>query len=212
MVVALISLFISLGGVSFGAAVVITGKSIKNNTVATKDLKNNDIRGKDVRSNTLRGSDIVESSLSEVPSATHADSADSATNATTAQNATQLGGTAASGYAKTAYEGVHLVGAAGEPAFGAGWSNFGGGFSPAGFYKDSLGIVHLQGLVNTGGGSLAFTLPEGYRPSTQHYQIIAEGGAGEAHVTIATNGGVNVFNYAGGAFVSLEYINFKVGT
>lgn len=209
MVVALVALFVSLGGVSFGAAVVITGKTIKNNTVGTKDLKNNDIRGKDVRSNTLRGSDIVESSLAQVPSAASADSAASAASAT---NATQLGGTAASGYAKSTYEGVHLVGAAGEPAFGAGWSNFGGGFTPAGFYKDSLGIVHLQGLVNTGPGAVAFILPEGYRPSTQHYQIIAEGGAGEAHVTVSPTGSIFVFNYAAASFVSLEYINFKVGT
>jgi hypothetical protein len=209
MAVALVALFISLGGVSFGAAVVITGKSIKNNTVGTKDLKNNDIRGKDVRNGTLKGSDIVESSLAQVPSAA---SADNATSAATATNATQLGGTAASGYAKNTYEGVHLVGAAGEPAFGTGWSNFGGGFTPAGFYKDSLGIVHLQGLVNTGPGAVAFVLPAAYRPSTQHYQIIAEGGTGEAHVTVSPTGSVFVFNYAGGSFVSLEYINFKAGT
>jgi len=90
MVVALIALFVSLGGVSFGAGVLITGKQIKNGTVGTRDLKNNDIRGKDVRANTLTGSDIAESRLGEVPRAGNAD------------NATQLGGVTAGSYAKAA--------------------------------------------------------------------------------------------------------------
>jgi hypothetical protein len=91
MVVALIALFVSLGGVSFGAAVVITGKAIKNNTVGSKDLKNNDIRGTDIRNNSLTGKDVKESRLGKVPNAAHADSADSADNA---DNATRLGGNA----------------------------------------------------------------------------------------------------------------------
>src|SRR4051794_41954880 len=90
MVVALLALFVSLGGVSYGAAVVITGKTIKNNTVGSKDLKNNDIRGTDIRNNSLTGKDVKESTLGKVPNAVHADSADSAANAT------QLGGQASS--------------------------------------------------------------------------------------------------------------------
>jgi hypothetical protein len=174
----------------------VTSTKLRNGAVSTGKLRNDAVTGEKVN----------EGSLGPVPNAANA------TNATNAQNATQLGGTAASGYAKTEYEGVHLVGAPGEPAFGAGWSNFGGGFAPAGFYKDPLGIVHLQGLVNTGPGAVAFTLPEGYRPSTNHYQIVAEGGAGEAHVTVSSNGAINVFNYAAASFVSFEYINFRVGT
>jgi hypothetical protein len=90
LVVALIALFVSLGGVSFGAAVLITGKQIKDGTVGTRDLKNNDVRGKDVRTNTLTGKDIKESRLGKVPSAGNAD------------NATQLGGVSATSYARTA--------------------------------------------------------------------------------------------------------------
>jgi hypothetical protein len=88
MVVALIALFLSLGGVSYGVATgFIDSRELKNNTVSTKDLKNNDIRSGDVRSNTLTGSDVNESRLGKVPSATSADSATSATNATTASQA-----------------------------------------------------------------------------------------------------------------------------
>jgi hypothetical protein len=111
MVVALVALFMSLGGVSYGVATgFIDSREIKNNVVSTKDLKNNDIRGKDVRNNTLRGSDIVESSLGKVPSAA---SADNATSATTAANASQFGGKGSSAYLQyngTIPSGVTVIG------------------------------------------------------------------------------------------------------
>ena len=46
------------------------------------------------------------------------------------------------------------------------WVNFGGAYGTAGYFKDSLGIVHLKGLVKSGTiGAIIFTLPSGYRPS-----------------------------------------------
>ena len=48
-----------------------------------------------------------------------------------------------------------------------GWSNYGSGYSPPGYYKDTNGIVHLRGLVKggtIGAGSCIFYLDEGYRP------------------------------------------------
>ena len=74
MVVALIALFVSLGGVSYGVATgSIDSRELKNNTVRSGDLRNNDVRGKDLRtgsvaSSDLRndgvtGTDILESSL-----------------------------------------------------------------------------------------------------------------------------------------------------
>jgi hypothetical protein len=100
MVVALIALFVSLGGVSYGVATgSITGKRIKNNTVGTRDLKNNDIRGGDIRDNSLTGSDVNESRLGKVPSASSADTASSAANAS------QLGGQAPGAYEERALAG-----------------------------------------------------------------------------------------------------------
>jgi len=101
--VAVLALFISLGGVSYGVATgSIDGREIRNNTVRTQDLRNNDIRGKDVRTGTLggsdvqndalRGLDINESSLGKVPSAVAAD------RATSASTADRLGGRDASGF------------------------------------------------------------------------------------------------------------------
>ena len=80
MMVALVALFVALGGSSY-AALKISGKQIKNNTVSTKDIKNNNVRSKDVRNNTLKGADINESTLGIVPNATNAANATNATNA-----------------------------------------------------------------------------------------------------------------------------------
>jgi hypothetical protein len=105
MLVALLALFVSMGGVSYGVATgFIDSREIKNNTVRTKDLRNNDIRTRDIRNNevrgvdirnstvqgrdvalnTLTGSDINETRLGKVPSATAADRATSANTATSA--------------------------------------------------------------------------------------------------------------------------------
>jgi hypothetical protein len=99
MIVALIALFASLGGVSYGFATgTIDSREIKNNTVRSGDLRNNDIRtrdlrnnevrgidirnstvqGRDIALNTVTGTDVKESTLQQVPSAAQADSATSA--------------------------------------------------------------------------------------------------------------------------------------
>jgi hypothetical protein len=87
MVVALIALFLSLGGVSYGLATgSIDSREIKNNTIRSRDLKNNEVRGRDLRNSTVRGADVAlntitgvdvnESKLGKVPGAERADSAD----------------------------------------------------------------------------------------------------------------------------------------
>ena len=96
MIVALIALFLSLGGVSYGVATgFIDSREIKNNQVRSKDLRNNSIRtfdirnnevrgfdisnssvqGRDVALNTLTGADVSEQDLEKVPSAATADTA-----------------------------------------------------------------------------------------------------------------------------------------
>jgi hypothetical protein len=102
LVISLIALSVSLGGVSYGFATgTIDSRELKNNTVRTADLRNNDVRsadirnntissrdirtstitGGDVKSNTLTGRDILESSLGIVPSS---NTANLATRANTA--------------------------------------------------------------------------------------------------------------------------------
>ncbi len=69
MVVALIALFVALGGVSYGVATgFIDSREIKNNTIRSKDVRNKTITGTDVGADRLGGSAIKESTLGTVPS------------------------------------------------------------------------------------------------------------------------------------------------
>jgi len=111
MVVALIALFLSLGGVSYGLATgfidsreiqdnTIQSRDIRQNVIRTEDLRNNEIRGRDIRNSTVRtedvalnsltGADINESSLGKVAAATKADSATTAASATSADSVEAL--------------------------------------------------------------------------------------------------------------------------
>jgi hypothetical protein len=93
IVISLVALFLSLGGVSYGVATgSIDSREIRNNDVRTRDLRNNDVRtldlrnnevrgrdirnstiqGRDVALNTLTGDDVSEGSLGQVPSAADA--------------------------------------------------------------------------------------------------------------------------------------------
>jgi hypothetical protein len=59
LVIALIALFVSLSGVSYGVATgFIDSREIKNNSVRTKDLRNNDVRTRDLRNNDVRTGDL----------------------------------------------------------------------------------------------------------------------------------------------------------
>jgi hypothetical protein len=98
MVVALIALFVALGGVSYGFATgsidsrevkdnSLRSGDLRNNDVRSVDIRNNEIRGRDIRNSTIRtediganqvkGADVLESSLGQVPKAAAAISAGS---------------------------------------------------------------------------------------------------------------------------------------
>jgi hypothetical protein len=75
-VIATLALFVALGGSSY-AALTITGKQIRNNTVRSTDIRNGTLQGRDVRADALGGSSIMESSLARVPDADMLDGLDS---------------------------------------------------------------------------------------------------------------------------------------
>lgn len=54
------------------------------------------------------------------------------------------------------------------PTLEANWSNLGGDYVRAGYMKDSMGFVHIRGLIDCdGAGDDIFTLPAGYRPASK---------------------------------------------
>jgi hypothetical protein len=100
IVISLVALFVALGGTSY-AALVITGKNIKNGSVTGKDIKNGTLTGgkvknrsltaSDIKNGTLTGKQIAETKLGKVPSAANADNA---------ANAAKLDGQSPSAFAK----------------------------------------------------------------------------------------------------------------
>jgi hypothetical protein len=67
MAVALLALFMAMGGSAY--ALVVTSASIKNNTIRSQDVRNGGLLGKDFRKNGVGGGAIKESTLSTVPGA-----------------------------------------------------------------------------------------------------------------------------------------------
>jgi hypothetical protein len=66
LIVALVAVFLSVGGSAYG--LIITGHSIKNGTVTGADIRNHSLTSRDVKHDGLGGAAILESKLGPVPS------------------------------------------------------------------------------------------------------------------------------------------------
>ena len=92
----------------------------------------------------------------------------------------------------------------------AGWSNL-AGYTPAAFYKDKEGRVHLSGMVNfpsgPSSGTTIFNLPEGYRPNGRIvFSVLNSGVIGR--LDVLANGNLSVFTGSTG-YMSLDGISFR---
>jgi hypothetical protein len=67
MAVALLALFMAMGGSAY--ALVVTSGDIKNNTIRSADVRNGGLLGKDARRDGIGGRAIKESTLGVVPAA-----------------------------------------------------------------------------------------------------------------------------------------------
>lgn len=65
MAVALMALFVALGGTSY-AAITISGKNVKNGSLTGADIKNGSLRGTDVRNRSLTSSDLSSGTISSL--------------------------------------------------------------------------------------------------------------------------------------------------
>ena len=90
------------------------------------------------------------------------------------------------------------------------WSNNGGEYNDAGYFKDNSGVVHLRGMVIAvcASNSTIFTLPEGYRPPGRSAYAVAIG-PDTGRLDVHTNGDVKPLDNVSGT-LSLEGITFRV--
>jgi hypothetical protein len=92
MIVALLALFVALGGSSY-AAVKISARDIQRGAVGTRAIANDSVRSADIHNATVSGADVADNSLTNADidntnlSAQTAESANTATRATTATSA-----------------------------------------------------------------------------------------------------------------------------
>lgn len=117
----------------------------------------------------------------------------------------------ASGLCRSFLPWWHSIGAAGEPAFQNSWTGGASPYPPVGFWKDNLGFVRLRGMLLTGAtGTVAFTLPAGFRPVGQEYFDCNTGQTTTGRIGIAPTGEVSV-DRATATYASLAGISFYAG-
>ena len=105
-------------------------------------------------------------------------------------------------------EGWKNVSYAPASGFIPGWKRYHASWGNAGYFKDSLGIVHLRGLM--AGGVLnraAFTLPAGYRPTTTNLFACQTHPNAIGRVDVLTNGQV-IVRQGNPLWVSLYGLSF----
>lgn len=87
------------------------------------------------------------------------------------------------------------------------WANTGTPYYDAAYHRDAFGVVRMRGRIDTGSsGTVAFTLPVGFRPTAQMDFSVDNSGS-IAQVSIAANGEVTP-TASGAAAASLENISF----
>jgi concanavalin A-like lectin/glucanase superfamily protein len=82
--------------------------------------------------------------------------------------------------------------------------------NPPGYFKDSLGIVHLRGVLAPGAaGTAIFNLPNNYRPAYNERHVVSINTSTVGHVDVAPGGNVTPYFSGTPAWVSLDGITFR---
>lgn len=106
----------------------------------------------------------------------------------------------------------HVIGDPGEPSFNQNWGNYaGGGFDSAAFYIDPFDVVHLRGLIaaTSGAGTVAFTLPTGYRPANNKLFSCWSNGVA-SRIDVAANGDIVYYGSIPTGYAQLDGLSFKI--
>jgi hypothetical protein len=92
-----------------------------------------------------------------------------------------------------------------------GWTTYGGTYAPAGYAKDSNGVVHLRGGVSGGSAEEVFQLPVGYRPTHYIYTTIYTVSGSQGSVEITPTGDVLAFGTGATGYSGLDGVSFAAG-
>ena len=87
------------------------------------------------------------------------------------------------------------------------WVAYGSPFASPAYYKDTVGIVHLKGLIKSGSSTIA-ALPSGYRPS-EDLCFIVNGSGAAAEVFIQSGGNILKQGGSSANYFSLDGISFR---
>lgn len=96
---------------------------------------------------------------------------------------------------------------------GGTWSNVGGGYGNAQYYRSENGTgdrVTLAGVLaggTPGGMEVIFTLPEGSRPAKKQIHKVTADGSLDLHIN--SDGTVVAFN--SNTYLSLDGVSFRIG-
>jgi hypothetical protein len=98
-----------------------------------------------------------------------------------------------------------------EIPLAAPFSNWGGDYEVAGYYKDKENVVHLQGLLAVGTPNAFLTiyqLPAGFRPAKTHVFAVMDANSA-VRVDVDQNGNIKLMDMTADAFLSLDGISFR---
>jgi hypothetical protein len=209
LVIAVIALFVSLGGTGY-AAIKITGKSVKNGSLTGKDIKSNSVTGKNVKG--LGAGDFKSGQL---PTGPQGPKGATGPRGATGASAPGLGpvipvraGSSNGNCTATPPKTGEFCRSAG----GSQQSNYGAPLQPVGYYKDGFGIVHLQGTASLAYCCDLFILPPGFRPATARRVFASETNGAHAYIQVDPTGlvGHNVSVSGAGVHpVSLDGMDFR---
>jgi hypothetical protein len=161
--------------------------------------------------------------LTAVPyafNAAHATQADQAAHATQADGLSGVLPVANGGTGASAIEPDYNVPTDASDPNGLknGITNYGAKYAVAGYFKDPFGIVHLKGLLKTGGGggtvpagTTIFTLKPGYRPAEDRdLGVLSYTGSAytPCELVVRMTGEVGIWG-CGNSWVSIENIHFR---